>query len=186
MSAPKTTRIQDLMELELMSEQVKAETRKSTQLRHSESLRQSEEQKRATFVMFDPDDTGSVPASDLPLLLRAMNINLSDASLKELVAKYDSEQDSRISLSEFNEILKDSAVPKNSTEEATDVFNLIDFANGEEINEDNLREALEAADARVSAEEIREVLKYCDVDGDGKIKMGDWLAVMDFVNKIEA
>lgn len=179
MAAP-TTRVKDLMELERIARRVKQRGEPEA----APQLNISEQHQRNIFNIFDSDEVGTVPSADLAMMLQSVGMVVDNESIKSLVDTY--AEDDLINFAAFQSILKEVVTPRDSAAEATRVFNLIDADGTGEITVETLKEALEEADARVTTEELTVILKYCDVDGDGKLSLKDWLDVMSFIVEVQA
>lgn len=173
--------VHQVMEQERLAFQVAARTRVRAESTHSPTLRITADKLKAIFSLFDSDESGSIASDELGLVLHAIGVEVDAATLKTLQAQGTND---RFTLEQFKTVLNSSAAPMDSAAEAERVFDLIDFARTGVITVDGLKDALLRSDARVSDEEIREVLKHCDVDEDGVVSRTDFLAVMKFVSEI--
>jgi Ca2+-binding EF-hand superfamily protein len=66
------------------------------------------------------------------------------------------------------------------------VFKLLDPHGKGVLELDTLEAAFAEAGARIPREATEEILKYCDVDGNGKVTICDFVAAMSFISEIES
>jgi Ca2+-binding EF-hand superfamily protein len=174
--------IRDIMAQERMAS--KAKRRAAPAIK----TRLTDEQVRSVFAMFDAGAVGSVPVSEVDLMLRSLGITSDMSDVPQLLedSGVDKHADT-ITLAEFTAVVQGSAVEQNSAAEAERVFSLIDITGSGEITFEGLQAALEEADARVSDEELREVIRYCGLSraNEGKsVTREDWKEVMAFIAEV--
>lgn len=179
------TEIQTIIERETLALEIRAQTRTKT----SETTvagKVDEQKLKSIYALFDADDTHFVLISDLELLFRALGVELKDQALETVSEKAramaQTEGGHRIPYEQFVELFTEHSNSHDSGEEREDAFAMFAGEDGT-LTEASIMQALKLTDARVSAEEVKEVLKFCDVDGDGKFSKADWDAVLDFVLK---
>ena len=164
-----------LMEMELVSRRMKRTPRAAV----GPSTRLSADAIRNAFVLFDAEDCQYLPVSDLPLLLRAVGIVAEDVDFAS------EEKEGHISFQEFRQLVHQMSTPQNSSEEAARVFALMDPQGRGALDAETLRAVFSEAGSRLSTAEIDEILKYCDVDGNGSVTMSDFAAAMAFISELE-
>lgn len=149
----------------------------------TQTTRVTDEQIRTVFNMFDVTNSGTVSCDELDLMFRSVGIPADSAGAKALVegAGHTAEG---LTLEQFGDVIRKNAAAQNSQDEARHVHGLIDKDGSGYVSFENLRAALEAADARVSDEEIRDVVRYCSFDKEAGVSEKDWLEVMQFVSDI--
>ena len=190
-----STPVQEIMAAELVAKKVKQSTQTKSEGSDDATfatLRITNSKIKSVFALFDADDTGMLLAHDLDLILRSLAIQVDDEAMEGLNTKADGMADEgRLTYDQLLTLLKDVAESKSTDEEHKRAFQGLAGAQGEEaapataITFESLKTQLMATEARVSDDEIREVLKYCDVDGDGNLSEKDFLEVMDFTNKMQ-
>ena len=164
--------------------------------------RAAEESLRAAFAVFDTEGTGNVKSIELDLLLGSAGIKPGSAedlqAALRKVGMSDSRPDAAISFQIFFDLVKELSHPRDSAKEAERVFRLCVNGGshksgaaaaaadaGAFVSIDSLREALAECDARVSNDELAEIVKYCSLSGDARgISLQDWCEVTGFVSEI--
>jgi Ca2+-binding EF-hand superfamily protein len=168
--------VKQLMEIEIESHRLKRKPRAAI----GPATRLSADSVRNAFVLFDSEDCQYLPLSDLPLLLRAVGI-VDDGEV-EFVPR---EKRGFISFQEFRQLVNELSTPENSLEEAGRVFALMD-PNGKGILDvETLCAVFAEAGSRMPRDTVEEMLKYCDVDGNGVVTQTDFVAAMNFISELE-
>jgi len=188
---PKVMR--ELMAQERMSHRAKnraklvEETEKKAKPGDNKS-RVTEEQIKTVFTMFDASGNGEVTVDELELMFRSLGVVCEDMNIHRKLHEAGLPEKEALTLDDFRKLVHKNAVAQNSAEEAKRVFALIagGTAPSETVTFDNLKRALQEADARVSDEELREVIRYCGcLSGDKEsVNLKDWLEVMQFVTDV--
>jgi Ca2+-binding EF-hand superfamily protein len=164
--------------------------------------RAAEENLRAAFNVFDSEGSGTVKRMELDLLMRSAGLTLTTEQINEALTgtlKVDAAVET-ITLPQFIELVRVTSKPRDSKEESKRVFQMFadksttgatstaaaaDATAASSISVDVLRQALLDVDARISDEELQEVVKYCGLSGKtGEITEADWLEVTAFVNEL--
>ena len=175
------TGIEEIMKAELIANAVRKKTK--TNVEDELPLRISQTKLKSVFALFDADDTGFVQVADTDLLLRSLGIEVDDHTLDQIINDNPTE-DGRFTYEQFLGILKTVGQPRDGDEEIKRMFALMGNEDASAVTAESLKAALASSEARITAEEIDEVLKYCDVDGDGKVSQEDWIEVLQFVNEL--
>jgi Ca2+-binding EF-hand superfamily protein len=167
--------ITKLLQMEMLSHRLRSESIPRTR------ARQSEEQLRSAFALFDVDESGYFPVSELPLLMRAVGVDADPNNIS-----FEGERKGFVNLTEFRRAVDELCVPQNTDEEAQLVWDLVDKDGVGSLSLEDLRQASQSTAAgNFSDDELGEILRYCDVDGDGVVSREDWMTVMHFVNEME-
>ena len=68
--------------------------------------RNSEEELRRSFRIYDEDDTGKISFNDLKRVAAELNANLSDDEIRGMIYEADRDRDGEVSIDEFLRIMK--------------------------------------------------------------------------------
>ena len=123
------------------------------------------------FSMFDAENTGKIPWDDVNLLLHALGLPPTTA---EKVGSFTS--------ADFIETASKLAPPKNSVQSFDLAFQAM--TGGKDLTFDTFMDCLNRCNVRISEAQAREVLTFCDLDGDGFVNADDFSRVMTFLAEI--
>lgn len=129
---------------------------------------------REAFRLFDKDGDGSITQEELGRVMRSLGQFAREEELQEMLKEVDIDGDGNFSFEEFVEIVSNmgaTSVPTADEEEKElrDAFRVFDKHNRGFISASDLRAVLQCLGEDLSEEEIEEMIREVDVDGDGRI-----------------
>ncbi|XP_034236966.1 calmodulin-like [Thrips palmi] len=132
---------------------------------------------REAFSLFDKDGDGSITQEELGRVMRSLGQFAREEELHDMLREVDIDGDGCFSFEEFVEIVSnmganssDSAPSADQEEkELRDAFRVFDKHNRGYIVASDLRAVLQCLGEDLSEEEIEDMIKEVDVDGDGRI-----------------
>jgi len=133
---------------------------------------------RAAFEIYEKD--GSIPTKKLGMVMRILGENPSEEELKQMIREVDFDGNGRI---DFNEFLYLMEKGRTDTEEEfkkiyVNAFNFLDEDNKGYITIQEFRMMMIHLNEDLNAEEIEELIKLADSDGDGKIYFSEFIKIM--------
>ncbi|XP_051171157.1 uncharacterized protein LOC127288015 isoform X2 [Leptopilina boulardi] len=132
---------------------------------------------REAFRLFDKDGDGSITKEELGRVMRSLGQFARAEELRTMLQEIDIDGDGNVSFEEFVEIVSNiggasaAAPPDQDQEEQElrDAFRVFDKHNRGYITASDLRAVLQCLGEDLSEEEIEDMIKEVDVDGDGRI-----------------
>ncbi|XP_025836917.1 neo-calmodulin-like [Agrilus planipennis] len=133
---------------------------------------------REAFKLFDKDGDGSITKEELGRVMRSLGQFARTEELQQMLQEVDVDGDGNVSFEEFVDIAwsagaatdKDSSLSREEEEkELRDAFRVFDKHNRGYITASDLRAVLQCLGEDLSEEEIEDMIKEVDVDGDGRI-----------------
>ncbi|KAL1454954.1 hypothetical protein WDU94_009081 [Cyamophila willieti] len=136
---------------------------------------------KEAFRLFDKDGDGSITKEELGRVMRSLGQFAREEELQRMLEEVDINGDGYFSFEEFVEIVYNMGA---TTEEKTadqeekelrDAFRVFDKHNRGYISASDLRAVLQCLGEDLSEEEIEDMIKEVDVDGDGRIDFNEFV-----------
>ncbi|KAF7285788.1 hypothetical protein GWI33_009971 [Rhynchophorus ferrugineus] len=133
---------------------------------------------REAFRLFDKDGDGSITKEELGRVMRSLGQFARTEELQQMLQEVDIDGDGNVSFEEFLDIAwsagagtgADQVLSREEEEkELRDAFRVFDKHNRGYITASDLRAVLQCLGEDLSEEEIEDMIKEVDVDGDGRI-----------------
>ncbi|XP_065201322.1 neo-calmodulin-like isoform X2 [Planococcus citri] len=129
---------------------------------------------REAFMLFDKDGDGSITKQELGRVMRSLGQFAREEELQQMLHDVDIDGDGCFSFDEFVEIVSNMGKCSANTaeeeeKELRDAFRVFDKHNRGYISASDLRAVLQCLGEDLSEEEIEDMIKEVDVDGDGRI-----------------
>ncbi|KAJ4426649.1 hypothetical protein ANN_26447 [Periplaneta americana] len=129
---------------------------------------------REAFRLFDKDGDGSITQEELGRVMRSLGQFAREEELQQMLHEVDIDGDGNVSFEEFVEIVSNMGAATDRTadqeeKELRDAFRVFDKHNRGYISASDLRAVLQCLGEDLSEEEIEDMIKEVDVDGDGRI-----------------
>ncbi|XP_046801813.1 protein IFH1 [Lucilia cuprina] len=132
---------------------------------------------REAFRLFDKDGDGCITKEELGTVMRSLGQFARVEELQEMLQEIDVDGDGNVSFEEFVDILSNMAYEDKSglssadqeERELRDAFRVFDKHNRGYITASDLRAVLQCLGEDLDEEEIEDMIKEVDVDGDGRI-----------------
>lgn len=130
---------------------------------------------REAFRFFDKDGDGSITKEELGSVMRSLGQFARMEELQEMLLEIDADGDGNVSFEEFVDILSNmtdvnaESSADQEERELRDAFRVFDKHNRGFITASDLRAVLQCLGEDLDEDEIEDMIKEVDVDGDGRI-----------------
>ncbi|CAM6100339.1 unnamed protein product [Calypogeia fissa] len=136
------------------------------------------------FNLFDKDGDGSITTTDLGIVMGYLGHKVTEAELQDMIFEEDANGNGTI---EFPEFLRLVAVNKNAErkhfdKEHREAFRVFDKDESGLISATKLRNVMISLGQKVTDEEIEDMIREADFDGDGHINYEEFLMMMMTMN----
>merc|ERR1712110_1316814 len=146
-------------------------------VRHELTDEQVSEFKEA-FSLFDKDAHGSVTSAELGTVMRALGQNPTDAELQDMINEVDSDGNGSIDFPEFLDMMSRKMKDADSEEEIKEAFRVFDADNNGFITAKELRIVMANLGEKLTNDEVEEMIKEADQDGDGRVNFEEFASMM--------
>ncbi|KAJ8682428.1 hypothetical protein QAD02_018220, partial [Eretmocerus hayati] len=142
---------------------------------------------REAFRLFDKDGDGSITKEELGRVMRSFGQHARAEELRTMLEEIDIDGDGNVSFEEFVEIVSNIGEGANSSspadqsqeeQELRDAFRVFDKRNRGYITASDLRAVLQCLGEDLSEDEIEDMIKEVDVDGDGRIDFYEFVRAL--------
>ncbi|KAI8222067.1 hypothetical protein K4K54_007194 [Colletotrichum sp. SAR 10_86] len=133
-------------------------------------------------VFSDRDNTGGIDAEEFRIAMKSLGLNPSIEEVKELMREVDPKGKGDISLDEFLDLMSEapatSSKAADPNRELTAAFKVFDKDNSGSVSPSELRQVLLSLGQRATDEEIEEMIRHADLDGNGSIDYQEFVQLM--------
>ncbi|KAH8902980.1 EF-hand [Coniochaeta sp. PMI_546] len=135
-------------------------------------------QYRQVFDLFDKDHTGDITAEELGEVMKGLGLNPSDSELHDLIAEADVNKDGSIDFNEFLNMMARTVKEVDNEEELKNAFKVFDKDGSGTISAIELRAVLQHLGENLTDDDLDEMLKMADKNGDGNIDYEEFVHIM--------
>uniref|UniRef100_A0A0D3EME9 EF-hand domain-containing protein n=1 Tax=Oryza barthii TaxID=65489 RepID=A0A0D3EME9_9ORYZ len=144
---------------------------------------------KEAFSLFDKDGDGnpcltSLPPSrcittkELGTVMRSLGQNPTEAELQDMINEVDADGNGTIDFPEFLNLMARKMKDTDSEEELKEAFRVFDKDQNGFISAAELRHVMTNLGEKLTDEEVDEMIREADVDGDGQINYDEFVKVM--------
>ncbi|KFU91634.1 Calmodulin [Chaetura pelagica] len=131
---------------------------------------------KEAFSLFDQDGDGRISSRELGTVLRSLGHNPSQAELRELLGDVGTE--GTVDFPEFLSLLARKRREPEGEEEIREAFQVFDKEGSGWVSVEELRHVLTHLGEKLTEQEVDEMLREADGDGDGRVKYEEFVRVM--------
>ncbi|KAK2154774.1 hypothetical protein LSH36_258g05110 [Paralvinella palmiformis] len=132
---------------------------------------------KEAFQMFDKDGDGTISTKELGIVMRSLGQNPTESELQEIINEVDIDGNGKIDLDEF--IVMMARQQCLSPAELEQAFRMFDRDHDGFIDARELRHLLTNLGEKLTDQEVDEMIREVDVDGDGKVDYGEFVAMLN-------
>ncbi|KAL9601467.1 MAG: hypothetical protein Q9219_002533 [cf. Caloplaca sp. 3 TL-2023] len=128
---------------------------------------------KEAFSLFDKDGDGQITTKELGTVMRSLGQNPSESELQDMINEVDADNNGTIDFPEFLTMMARKMKDTDSEEEIREAFKVFDRDNNGFISAAELRHVMTSIGEKLTDDEVDEMIREADQDGDGRI---DWMA----------
>ena len=124
---------------------------------------------RLTIYLQDKDGDGQITTKELGTVMRSLGQNPSESELQDMINEVDADNNGTIDFPEFLTMMARKMKDTDSEEEIREAFKVFDRDNNGFISAAELRHVMTSIGEKLTDEEVDEMIREADQDGDGRI-----------------
>ena len=140
---------------------------------------------KEAFSLFDKDGDGTITTKELGTVMRSLGQNPTEAELQDMINEVDADGNGTIDFPEFLTMMARKMKETDSEEEIREAFRVFDKDGNGFISAAELRHVMTNLGEKLTDEEVDEMIREADIDGDGQVNYEGQLAVSLTVSVIK-
>jgi len=133
---------------------------------------------KEAFSLFDKDGDGTITTKELGTVMRSLGQNPTEAELQDMINEVDVDQNGTIDFPEFLAMMAKKMKDTDSEEEIKEAFKVFDKDGNGFISAAELRHVMTNLGEKLTDEEVDEMIREADIDGDGQINYEEFVKMM--------
>jgi calmodulin len=126
----------------------------------------------------DKDGDGTITTKELGTVMRSLGQNPTEAELADMINEVDTDGNGTIDFPEFLTMMARKMKDTDSEEEILEAFKVFDKDGNGFISAAELRHIMTNLGEKLSDEEVDEMIREADIDGDGQINYEEFVKMM--------
>ncbi|KAL6299368.1 putative calmodulin variant 1 [Sparassis latifolia] len=124
------------------------------------------------------DGDGTITTKELGTVMRSLGQNPTEAELQDMINEVDADGNGTIDFPEFLTMMARKMRDTDSEEEIKEAFKVFDKDGNGYISAAELRHVMTNLGEKLSDNEVDEMIREADVDGDGQINYDEFVKMM--------
>ncbi|CAL9194543.1 unnamed protein product [Musa hybrid cultivar] len=130
------------------------------------------------FCLFDKDGDGCITLEELGTVIKSLGQNPSEEELHEMIREVDSDGNGTIEFGEFLNLMSRKMKETNVEEELKEAFKVFDKDQNGYISASELRNVMMNLGEKLTDEEVDQMIREADLDGDGQVNYEEFVRMM--------
>ncbi|KAI1511565.1 EF-hand [Pyrenophora tritici-repentis] len=132
---------------------------------------------RLGIYLFEPI-AGQITTKELGTVMRSLGQNPSESELQDMINEVDADNNGTIDFPEFLTMMARKMKDTDSEEEIREAFKVFDRDNNGFISAAELRHVMTSIGEKLTDDEVDEMIREADQDGDGRIDYNEFVQLM--------
>ena len=131
-----------------------------------------------TFSLFDRDGDGTISTKELGTVMRALGQNPTESDLQEMINEVDADGNGTLDFSEFLSLMARKTKELDTEDEFVEAFRVFDRDGNGFVSAAELRQVMTTMGEKMTDEEVDEMIKEAELDGDGMLNYESFVKMM--------
>ncbi|XP_049873796.1 calmodulin-A-like isoform X3 [Pectinophora gossypiella] len=137
---------------------------------------------KEAFMLFDKDEDGTITMAELGVVMRSLGQRPSETELRDMVKEVDQDGNGTIEFNEFLQMMSKKMRGADGEDELREAFRVFDKNNDGLISSVELRHVMTNLGERLSEEEVDDMIREADLDGDGMVNYDEFVTKLTSKN----
>ncbi|XP_051157313.1 calmodulin-beta-like isoform X3 [Leptopilina boulardi] len=137
---------------------------------------------KEAFMLFDKDEDGTITMAELGVVMRSLGQRPSETELRDMVNEVDQDGNGTIEFNEFLQMMSKKMKGADGEDELREAFRVFDKNNDGSISSMELRHVMTNLGEKLSEEEVDDMIKEADLDGDGMVNYEEFVTILTSKN----
>merc|ERR1711971_334485 len=133
---------------------------------------------KEAFSLFDKDGDGTITTKELGTVMRSLGQNPTEAELMDMIQEIGADGSGTIDFPEFLTMMARKMKDSDSEEEILEAFKVFDKDGNGFISAAELRHIMTNLGEKLTDEEVDEMIREADIDGDGQVNTRKFVTMM--------
>lgn len=138
---------------------------------------------KEAFCLLDKDEDGRITVAELGVVMRSLGHKPTEKELRGMVNEADQDGNGTIEFSEFLDMMAKQMKTTDHSKELHEAFKVFDRNNDGVISPDELQYVMTNLGMKLSEEEIDDMIKEADLDGDGYVNYDEFVTILKTSSK---
>lgn len=130
------------------------------------------------FCLFDKDGDGCITIEELATVIRSLGQNPSSEELHDMISEVDVDGNGTIEFAEFLNLMARKMKETDAEEELKEAFKVFDKDQNGYISASELRHVMINLGEKLTDEEVEQMIREADMDGDGQVNYEEFVRIM--------
>ncbi|CAL9145723.1 calmodulin-like protein 11 [Musa acuminata AAA Group] len=130
------------------------------------------------FCLFDKDGDGCITIDELATAIGSLGQNPTEEELKDMIMEVDINGNGTIEFTEFLNLMARKMKETDAEEELREAFKVFDKDQNGYISASELRNVMINLGEKITDEEVLQMIKEADTDGDGQVNFEEFSRMM--------
>ncbi|XP_006616487.1 calmodulin-beta-like isoform X1 [Apis laboriosa] len=137
---------------------------------------------KEAFMLFDKDEDGTITMAELGVVMRSLGQRPSETELRDMVNEVDQDGNGTIEFNEFLQMMSKKMKGADGEDELREAFRVFDKNKDGLISSKELRHVMTNLGEKLSEEEVDDMIKEADLDGDGMVNYEEFVTILTSKN----
>ncbi|XP_051127750.1 uncharacterized protein LOC127249133 [Andrographis paniculata] len=133
---------------------------------------------KEAFRLFDKDGDGRITVEELGAVIESLGQTATNEELNDMISEVDTNRNGTIEFSEFIHLMARTMKESDAEEDLREAFDVFDEDKNGFISATELGHVMMNLGEKLTDEEVDQMIKEADLDGDGLINFHEFVKMM--------